>query len=81
MSDEGCTKVCKKCDRKWGLPADECYKTKHNVIEVDSDDDEDFLFGKAVSRTEDSNLNINNEEDSILQKDHRQPPVILIHVI
>ncbi len=81
MSDEGCTKVCKKCDRKWGLPADECYKKKHNVIEVDSDDDEDFLFGKAVSRTDDSNLNIDNEEDSILQKDHHQPPVILIHVI
>ena len=28
----GCQKVCKKCDRAWGTPADGCFDKPHNVI-------------------------------------------------
>ena len=27
-------KVCKKCDRPWGSPADGCYERPHNITMV-----------------------------------------------
>ena len=28
----GCEEVCKKCEAKWGTPADNCYRRKHFIV-------------------------------------------------
>jgi len=30
----GCEVVCKKCEKKWGTPAGDCFKTQHQLIKI-----------------------------------------------
>ena len=31
---QGCVELCKKCDKPWGTPAENCFKKQHNVVDV-----------------------------------------------
>lgn len=34
VKSRGCEELCKKCDRAWGTPAEECYEKEHNIIDT-----------------------------------------------
>ena len=68
--------MCKKCDKLWGTPTDFCYaKADHNVVDCSSE---------ATNESTEKHLSDDFEEpkfeDSILQKNNKIPPVVLIHV-
>ena len=79
--------MCKKCDSLWGKPTKDCFVKSHYLIDFNEDDD---LFKKTDTEEdghdeagENDNLlykNVNFNDNSILQKDTKMPPVIFIHL-
>lgn len=33
--NQGCKKLCKKCDKPWGTIADNCYEKPHNIVNLE----------------------------------------------
>ena len=75
MGDQGCTEVCKKCDKLWGTPTTDCYRKKHNLLECKEDIFETLTTENIIDEEYE-----NVSDDDILQRDNKIPGVILIHV-
>ena len=76
MEDKGCTLVCKKCERLWGTPTENCFAKLHNLQVCD--DADAFSIDKLSDRVSDDE--VSSVDDDIIQRDNKMPGVILIHV-
>ena len=84
MEDPGCTEVCKKCDKLWGTPTENCFIKMHNLLECDVDNEDIFNNTNSGDDLDANNIDEKNVEDdednAIIQRDNKIPGVILIHV-
>ena len=85
MEDPGCTEVCKKCDKLWGTPTENCFVKMHNLLECDADNEDIFNIcddpDASNNIIDEKNLNDEEEGDNaIIQRDNKIPGVIFIHV-
>ena len=77
MEDKGCTEVCKKCERLWGTPIENCFVKKHNLQACDADAFSNNGLDELSDRVSNDEGSLDNY---ILQRDNKIPDVILIHV-
>lgn len=84
IEEEGCQKLCKKCDRPWGSEPRGCYKKPHNVRRLSTygKEAEDLLVkaGEAKEKSDVLNLDNNEKRNSKFVYDFEMPPVIIYHV-
>ena len=83
MEDPGCTEVCKKCDKLWGTPTENCFIKMHNLLECDADNEDIFNNTNSGDDLDANNIddkNVEDEDNAIIQRDNKIPGVILIHV-
>jgi hypothetical protein len=80
-------KVCKKCDSLWGKPTKDCFVKSHHLIEFNEDDNmfkktdtEDDEHDEAGENDDLIYKDANFNDNSVLQKDTKMPPVIFIHL-
>jgi hypothetical protein len=84
IEEEGCQKMCKKCDRPWGSEPRGCYKKPHNVRRLSTygKDAEDLILrvGKDKAKKEDLHDDKAEKRNSKFIYDFDLPPVIIYHV-
>lgn len=35
VKSRGCVEMCKKCERPWGTPTEDCFVKEHNIVTVE----------------------------------------------
>ena len=79
-SNDGCKKVCKKCNKNWGSNAGECFKKSHNIRDINYTEHHPATRQESIQVADQIDSVSDHEVQIKLNGQNYSPPVIFYHV-